>query len=114
MKAKHIILFFSFLLISFNSLMGVILDSYETSTFLLVDLSFCLSAGLVYYLFASDIADGFKIAMLIVLCITGLGRTICMANMSTDLHNSVLFICAVCILFVEIALLFIISYLSNK
>lgn len=114
MRAKHIILVVFLSLIAFNSLIGVVISAYEMSTCLLVDLSICLSGGLFYYLFASQLEGGFKVSMPFILGITGLVRTVCMAIMETDLHDNVPFLIAVCIFLLEIVLICLVSYLSNK
>lgn len=58
----------------FNTLLGVMIDSYEIGNCLLVDLSLVLTAGFYYWLFASKIADALKITITFVFLLTGIVR----------------------------------------
>ena len=76
MKAKHVILIFIGFIIAFNTLAGAILEAYETTAWLWIDLSLALTGGFLYFLFASNIADGFKISMSIILSFSGILRAV--------------------------------------
>ena len=114
MKFKHVIIIVTLLLILFNTLSGGIIEAYEMSSCLMVDLGLVITAGMFYYLFASSISDGFKITVAIILSFTGIIRSVCMGIMGTDVQNNVALLIAFFILIIEIALLFVASYLSNK
>lgn len=114
MKARYLILFISFFLVTFNTLASGVLDAYDMSSCLFVDLSIVLSAGLIYYLFASSIADGYKISTLVILCFTGLFRLVCMGIMGTQTQNNVALLLASLLFLIEIAVLLVVSYLSKK
>ena len=114
MKIRHILLVIGLILIFFNTLAGGILDAYEMSSCLLVNLSIFLSAGLIYYLFASTVSDGFKIGLAVIFCFTGIFRMICVGIMGTETQNNIAMLLAVFILLIEVALMFIVSYLSKK
>lgn len=113
MKAKHIALILSFVLIFLNTLVGVVLEGYPIESCLLVDLSLLISAGLLYNLFLSDIADGFKISVMLILLASGLFRMICMAIIGLKISN-VTILLAVFFLLVEITSLVVASYMSKK
>lgn len=114
MKAKTLLLVISFLLIAFNTLAGGILDAYRLPSCLLVDLSLVLSAGLLYYLFASSISDGYKIGAFVILLLSGVVRAICMGLMGTETHNNIALLMAIAIFIIEISLIFVVSYMSQK
>lgn len=114
MKSKHIILFGALFMVAFNTLMGAVLSSYEMSSCGLVDLSICLSAGLLYYVSASSLVDGFKIGVSVLLNITGIVRAVLLGVMSTNLQNNILFLLAVLIFFLEIGLLFLVNFMNKK
>ena len=114
MKTKHIILIISLLLILFNSLCGAILEGYKMSTCLLVDLSIFISMGLLYYLFASRLSDGYKIGAAVILLFSGVARTICMGIMGAETQNNVALLIAIAIFLIEISLIIVVSYMSKK
>ena len=114
MKVKHIILVAIIAIMILNTLTGAIIEAYDISSCLLVDLSLCLSAGILYFLFVSDIADGFKISLAVIFSITGIIRAICMLIMKTEIKNNVLLLAFILIFLGEIMALFFTSYLSKK
>ena len=114
MKAKHIILIILGFIIIFNTFAGAILEAYETSAWLWLDLSLAITGGLLYFLFASHIADGFKISMSIILSFSGIVRAVIMANIGTSMQNNIPLLVTVLILFLEIGGICLVSYLSKK
>lgn len=114
MKFKHLIVFLSLLLLLLNTLAGVILDVYSMPSCLMVDLSMFITASMLYFLSAGFISDGYKISISIILLFTGFIRLVCMGNIGTDFHNNLILLIALTVLIVEIALLFVVSYLSRK
>lgn len=62
----------------FNTLFGVMIDGYEMENCLHVDLSLALTAGLLFWLYASKITDALKITITFVFILTGIVRAILM------------------------------------
>ena len=111
---KNLILIIGTLLIALNTLIGLILTDYSTLNFLLADLSIVLSAGIVYFVAWSKIADGFKIGLTVLFFFTGIIRFLCVAFTSKTLENNLLFIVVVGILFLEIICLSTSILISKK
>ena len=92
----------------FNTLLGVMIDSYEIGNCLLVDLSLVLTAGFYYWLFASKIADALKITVTILFLLTGIVRA---ALMAISPSNAIFFIG---IFLFELVIMAIAYYNSSK
>ena len=65
------------LLILINTAAGLVFSSYNPFNMAMADASILLSTALIYGVYKSTIADGFKIGFTIVFAITGLIRFIC-------------------------------------
>lgn len=114
MKAKYLILIiFSFFIVT-NTLAGGIFSGYEMSTCLLIDFSIVISLGLIYHLFSSSIADGYKIGTFCILLLSGVIRTVCMGVMGTEVQDNIFLLVSAIIFILELILLFVVSYLSKK
>lgn len=68
----------------FNTLFGVMIDGYEIENCMLVNLSLVLTAGFLYWLFDSRIADALKITITFVFALTGTIRATLMLLSPTD------------------------------
>lgn len=67
----------------FNTLLGVTINGYEMNTCMLVNLSLAITAGLLFWLLASKIADALKITISILFFLTGIVRaTLMLFNLS--------------------------------
>ena len=99
---KNLILILGALLIALNTLIGLMVTDYATLNFLLADLSIALSAGIIYFVTKSKMADGFKIGLTVLFFFTGIARCLCVALAPKALADNTLFIVAVAILFFEI------------
>ena len=92
----------------FNTLLGVVIDGYEMDSCMLVNFSLAITAGLLYWLLASKIADALKIAITMLFFITGLVRA---ALMVSSLSNAIFFIG---IILFELVIMAIAYYNTSK
>jgi len=92
----------------FNTLFGVVIDGYEMDSCMLVNLSLAITAGLLYWLFASKIADALKITVTILFLLTGIVRA---ALMAISPSNAIFFIG---ILLFELVIMAIAYYNTSK
>lgn len=92
----------------FNTLLGVVTDGYEMDSCMLVNLSLAITAGLIYWLFASKISDALKITVAILFLLTGIVRA---ALMAISLSNIIFFIG---ILLFELVIMAIAYYNTSK
>jgi len=100
---KKLILIIGTLLIALNTLIGLIIVDYATLNFLLADLSIALSAGVIYFVASSKIANGFKIGLSVLLFFTGIVRCLCIAFIPSVWKNNILILAAIGILLFELA-----------
>ncbi len=95
-------------IVIFNTLFGVVIDGYEMDSCMLVNLSLAITAGLLYWLFASKIADALKITITILFLLTGSVRA---ALMLFSLSYGIFFIG---ILLFELVIMAIAYYNTSK
>ena len=74
---KLIIIIFAAIVI-FNTLFGVMINGYEMENCMLVNLSLAFTAGLLYWLYDSQIADALKITITFIFLLTGIIRVVLM------------------------------------
>jgi hypothetical protein len=97
-----------------NTVIGLIVSGYSGFNIVFADVSILISTGIIYYLFQSAIADGFKIGLGLVFFITGLVRFLSAVFSSDELENNVAVIAFALILGVEAIVLFVSAKLSKK
>lgn len=110
MKTKNLLLIVFAAIVVFNTLFGAIIDSYDLGTCMLVNLSLLLTAGLFYWLYASNVANALKITLSFVLGMTGLIRMILMLCGSS---NGII-LAFVGILLLEVIIMVVAYYNSSK
>lgn len=74
---KNNILLIGVVLTFLNTIIGIVLSDYSNFNMVFADVSILATSGLVYYLFHSSFADGFKIGFTVLFAITGLIRFVC-------------------------------------
>ena len=111
---KQIILIIGTILVIFNTLIGLVVVDYTVMNFLLADLSLALSAGILYFVVCSRMADGYKIGLTLFFLFTGIVRFLCVAFISSVLENNVLLLVAVGILLFELACVATALFASKK
>ena len=100
---KNLILILGALLIALNTLIGLIISGYSTENFLFSNLSLAISAGLIYFVACSKMADGFKIGLASLFVVTGVVRFLCVALAPAVWEDNLLAIVAACVLVIEFA-----------
>ena len=75
---KNLLILINAAIAVFNTLFGVLIDDYEIENCLLVDLSLALTAGFLYWLYASNLADALKITITFVFMLSGIVRVVLM------------------------------------
>lgn len=81
---KNLIIIIIAAIAVFNTLSGVMINSYEIENCMLVNLSLAFTAGFFYWLYASLIADALKITFTFVYSITGFLRMMLMLFTPTN------------------------------
>jgi len=99
---KKIVLIIGLLLLVFNTLIGLIISTYEPFNYLLTDLSIVLTTIFIFVLASSKIDDGFKIGLTVLFSITGIIRFLLLLFIPQQWENNGLFIGVVGILAFEI------------
>ena len=94
----------------FNTLFGAMINGYEMETCMLVNLSLMLTAGLLYWLFDSKIADALKITLSVLFSLTGIVRVVLMLFSPLD----VVFFTFIGILLLETIIMAIAYYNTSK
>ena len=107
---KNLIILIIAAIAVFNTLLGVMIDGYEIENCMLVNLSLVLTAGLLYWLFDSKIADALKIALSVLFSLTGIVRVVLMLFSPSD----VVFFTFIGILLLEAIIMAIAYYITSK
>jgi hypothetical protein len=111
---KKIILIIGIVLIILNTLIGFMSSSYNESNIVLVDISLLISIGLIYGLFETKLADGFKIGLTVFFIITGFIRMLVALFSNEDVKDNFSIIILLVILTFEIICFVVSKYLTNK
>jgi hypothetical protein len=111
---KNLIIIIGALLIVFNTLIGLIVSSYEPFNYLSANASIILTTGLMCFLANSKISDGFKIGLTFLFSFTGVARTICCIMLPQNSENKILLIIAMGILMFEIGCFAVTSFASKN
>lgn len=111
---KNSILLIGGIIAFLNTVIGLVASGYSGFNMVFADVSILISTGIIYYLFQSTIADGFKIGLGLVFFITGLVRFLSAVFSSEDIEDNGAVIVFVLILSVEAILLFVSAKLSKK
>jgi hypothetical protein len=111
---KNSILLIGGVIAFLNTVIGLVASGYSGFNMVFADVSILISTGIIYYLFQSAIADGFKIGLGLVFFITGLIRFLSAVFSSEDFENNGAVIAFALILGVEAILLFVSAKLSKK
>jgi hypothetical protein len=90
------------LLITLNTVTGLVLVDYNIVNFIAVDINLLLSVAIIYFIVISKMVDGFKIGLTVLFLITGLGRCLCTVLASYNLSDNVFVITVIAILIFEI------------
>ncbi len=111
---KYKILLFGVILTFLNTIIGLILSDYSNFNMIFADISILISTGIVYYLFQSTIADGFKIGLSFFLLLSGVARFLCAVFSSDQMENNIAIIVFMCFIAIESISYFAAKYLSSK
>lgn len=111
---KNNILPIGVILTFLNTIIGLVLSDYSNFNMVFADVSILASTGIVYYLFQSTIADGFKIGLSFFFLLTGVARFICAVFSNEQLENNIAFILFICLVAVEVVIYFLGKNLSSK
>lgn len=110
---KNSILLIGGIIAFLNTVIGLVVSGYSSFNMVFADVSILISTGIIYYLFQSAIADGFKIGLCLVFFITGLVRFLSAVFSSEEIEDNSAVIVFVLILSVEAILLFVSAKLSK-
>lgn len=89
---KKVILIVGALVITFNTLIGLIVSSYATFNIIATNISLLISIAIIFYLAYSNMSNGFKIGLSIFFFITGLVRFFIMLFANPVFENNYLII----------------------
>ena len=97
-----------------NTIIGLILSDYSNFNMVFADVSILTTTGMVYYLFQSSFADGFKIGLSFFFLLSGVARFLCAVFSSDQMENNIAFIVFMCFIAIEAISYFVAKYLSSK
>jgi hypothetical protein len=97
-----------------NTVIGLILSSYPNFNMIFADISILLSTGILYFLFQSNAADGFKIGVGFIAVLSGFGRFLCAVFSSSQLENNIGLIIFLFLITLEVITIFVAQKLSSK
>jgi hypothetical protein len=102
------------LLILINTAAGLVFSSYNPFNMAMADASILLSTALIYGVYKSTMADGFKIGFTVVFGITGLIRFICSVVSLEQFKDNTAFLVFIIFLAIEGLIFFVGNSLKNK
>ena len=111
---KNNILLTGVVLTILNTIIGVVLSDYSNFNMVFADVSILTSTGMVYYLFQSTFADGFKIGFTVLFAITGLIRLVCSAVSPEQFADNIAFLVFIIFLALEGLCFFVGKSLKDK
>lgn len=111
---KKTILIIGTLLVILNTLIGITLSSYKQYNIVLVDMNLLISLGLIYGLFESKLADGFKIGLTVFFFITGFIRVLVGLFSNEDVKDNISILILLFVLAFEIICFVISKFLDSK
>ena len=111
---KNNTLIIGVILVILNTIIGLVMSSYSNFNMVFADVSILTSTGMVYYLFQSSFADGFKIGLSFFLSITGVARFVCALFSSNQFEDNIAVIVFMCFIAIEAISYFAAKYLSSK
>ena len=97
-----------------NTVSGLILSFYPNFNMIFADISILLSTGVLYYLFQSSFADGFKIGLSFFFLLSGVARFLCAVFSIEQMENNIAIIIFMCFIAIEAISYFAAKYLSSK
>ena len=97
-----------------NTIIGLILSDYSNFNMIFADISILLSTGVLYFLFQSSFADGFKIGLSFFFLLSGVARFLCAVFSSEQMENNIAIIVFMCFIAIEAISYFAAKYLSSK
>ncbi len=111
---KNNVLLIGGILTILNTIIGLVFSSYSNFNMIFADISILTSTGIVYYLFQSTIADGFKIGLSFLFSLIGFGKFLCAVFSINEFENNIALIIFLCLLGGEIVTYFIAERLTSK
>jgi hypothetical protein len=111
---RKIILVAGVVLVTLNTLLGLMWDSYSSFNMVMVDFSLVLSTLLLAGLYYSSIADGFKIGLTVWFLITAVIRIFCAIIMANNLSENISLFIFLTFLGIEVLCLFVGKVLQSK
>lgn len=100
-------------LIVLNTLAGLIFSIYEPFNYVFGDISILITGGLLYLLARSSASDGFKIGLVVVLCITGIIRFFMALASRQEIENNTLLLVFIAVVGLEVMLYVVARYLKK-
>ena len=111
---KKIFLVLGGLLVLINTTIGLIFSYYKPFNMTMADVSIVLSTALIYGVYTSKMADGFKIGFTVVFAITGLIRFVCSVVSPEQFKDNMAFLVFIIFLAIEGLSFFVGNSLKNK
>ena len=111
---KNNILLIGIILTFLNTIIGLVLSNYSNFNMVFADISILCSTGILYYLFNSSIADGFKIGVGFVAVLSGLARYFCALFSIGQIENNIALILFICLISFEVIAVFVAQKLSTN
>ena len=111
---KNNTLIIGVILVILNTIIGLVMSSYSNFNMVFADVSILTSTGMVYYLFQSSFADGFKIGLSFFFLLSGVARFLCAVFSSDQMENNIAIIIFMCFIAIEAISYFAAKYLSSK
>lgn len=105
---NKLMLYFGFLLIAVNSLVGVVLSYYPLLNWISSDVVILINTLLIYNLANSQLSSGVKVSLSIIFPVLGFVSSVLAVLSPPAIKDNLYFISFILILFIEIAF-FIIS-----
>ncbi|VXB46699.1 conserved membrane hypothetical protein [Flavobacterium sp. 9R] len=104
---NKLILYFGFLLIVVNSLVGFVLSYYPLLNCMSSDVVILINTLLIYNLANSQLSSGFKVSLSIIFPVLGFASYVLAVLSPLEIEDNLYFIGFILILFIEIAFLMI-------
>ena len=99
---KKLTLVTGFILLLFNTLIGLIISAYPTFNFMVADVSIILSTALLYVNGSIKLDDGYKIGLSWLFLFTGLARLICCIALPNYTENNIVLLLIIGVVLFEL------------
>lgn len=111
---KNIILVTGFILLLFNTLIGLIISAYPTFNVMVADISIILSTALLYVIGNMKLDDGYKIGLSWLFLFTGLARLVCCIALPNYTENNIVLLLIIGVILFELLCTSVCYITANK